>query len=107
MSRPCSPREAKALKFDLDDDLEALRTAPLDADLSQIEPRIWLRIGQARRARSVERWLAPMRAGILLAALTAGAALGAASVCQADARRDVVAFDVEADFAPSTLLGQH
>lgn len=64
------------MKFALDEELEALRTAPFDVDLSQIEPRIWLRIGQVRRARSIEAWLALMRAGVVLAALAAGGRAG-------------------------------
>ncbi|MBL8556563.1 MAG: hypothetical protein JNL41_19980 [Phenylobacterium sp.] len=95
------------MKPSLDDLIEALRASPPDADLSQIGPGAWRRIARVRRARSVDAWLLPARAGAVVFALTAGAALGAAHAREAAPRPEVAAFQVASVFAPSTLLDRH
>ena len=88
----------------LDDLIKDLRSAPLDGDLSRVGPGAWRRIEQLRRARSVDAWLLPARAGALVFALTAGAALGAAHARETGERPEVAAFEVASALAPSTLL---
>ena len=92
------------LKPTLDELIDDLRGAPVDADLSRIGPATWRRIAQARRARSVEAWLLPARAGAVVLALTAGAALGAAHARESNGPSEVAAFQVGSSLAPSTLL---
>lgn len=93
------------MKPGLDDLIEELRAAPADADLSAIGPRAWKRIEQIRRARSMDAWMLPARAGAVVFALTAGAALGAAHARESSARPlEVAAFEVASGLAPSTLL---
>ena len=95
------------MKSPLDELIEDLRASPVDADLSQIGPRVWRRIEQIQRARSFEAWLLPARAGAVMLALTAGAALGGAHVRATDDQSEVAAFEVASSLAPSTLLDQH
>lgn len=86
--------------------LEDLRRSPVDADLSPVGPGAWRRIDKIRRARSLEAWLLPARAGAVVFALTAGAALGAAHARETAERPEVAAFQVASELAPSTLLDQ-
>jgi hypothetical protein len=92
------------LNSSLDEMLEDLRRSPVDADLSQVGPRTWRRIDQIRHARSLEAWLLPARAGVVVFALTAGAALGAAHARETAERPEVAVFQVVSELAPSTLL---
>lgn len=95
------------MKSQLDELIDDLRASPVDVDLSQIGPRTWVRIEQVRRARSLEAWLLPARAGAVMLALTVGAALGVAHVRAAEGQSEVAAFEVASSLAPSTLLDQH
>lgn len=94
----------EGLQTPLDELIEDLRGAPLDADLSQIGPATWRRIEQSRRERSAEAWLLPARAGAIVLALTVGAGLGAASTRVTKAHPEVAPFEVASALAPSTLL---
>ncbi len=89
----------------LDEALATLRQASPDGDLSQVEPRVWLRIAQSRRERDLVRRSAPYRFVAVLLALGLGAAVGAAHARE-DRRpaAEVSAFRVATDLAPSTLL---
>lgn len=102
-----APR-GEGLKPRLDDLIEELRATPLDADLSGIGPGAWARIEQLRRTRSVDIWLLPARAAVVIFALTAGAAMGAAHAREAaDRPQEVAAFEVAGGISPSTLLDRH
>lgn len=93
------------MKPRLDDALQALRDAPADRDLSQLEPTVWLQIGQRRRADVADARAMPLRATAVLLALGVGAVVGGAHAGEARAdRREVSAFEVTTELAPSTLL---
>lgn len=103
----CGAERGGRLKSPLDELIDDLRASPHAADLSQIAPRTWRRIEQVRRARSFDTWLVPARAGAVVFALTAGAALGAAHARETADRPEIGAFEVASAFAPSTLLDEH
>lgn len=103
----CGAVRDERLKPTLDQLIDELRGSPADADLSQIGPLTWRRIEQARRARSIEAWLLPARAGAVVLALTAGAVLGAAHARENGGSSEVAAFQVASTLAPSTLLDKH
>lgn len=91
----------------LDELIETLRREPADADLSQVEPQTWLRIGGERRGGWAEGWLLPVRASAVAAALGAGAVLGAAHAREPADDQEIAAFEVASALAPSTLLDEH
>ena len=89
----------------LDDALQDLRAAPVDHDLSQLEPAVWRRIGGARMERAPAFGFVPMRAAMVVLALMAGVAIGGATaVSQVAAPRETEVFALNSQLAPSTLL---
>lgn len=83
----------------LDSLLQQLRTAPLDSDLSTVEPRVWKRIASLEQAVPLAGWRLPTLAA--LAALL----VGVASTTTASARPpEVSPFSTAIALAPSTLL---
>lgn len=94
------------MKPTLNDLFEGLRNAPVGADLSNIEPRVWARIGREREDRWAGVWFAPARAGAIALALGAGTALGAAHAREVSIPREVAVFEVASALAPSTLLDE-
>ena len=89
----------------LDDVLQDLRAAPVDHDLSQLEPAVWRRIGGARMESAGSFSFMPMRAAMVVIALMAGVAIGGATaVSQAAAPRETEVFALNSQLAPSTLL---
>ena len=83
----------------LDSLLQQMRSAPLDRDLSRVEPGVWARIAAAEQALPLAGWRLP--------ALSALAALlvGVASTTTASARPpEVSPFSPGIALAPSTLL---
>ncbi|MBU1378817.1 MAG: hypothetical protein KKE02_20755 [Alphaproteobacteria bacterium] len=86
--------------------LRELRDTPEGRDLSQLEPEVWLRVGQARRAADADRGAMPMRMAAVLVALGVGAVVGGAHAAEGrPARPEISAFEVATELAPSTLLG--
>ena len=89
----------------LDDALQDLRAAPVDHDLSQLEPAVWRRIGGARIEREPAFGFAPVRMASVVMALVVGAAVGSASaVAAAAAPKETSVFALDSRLAPSTLL---
>jgi len=84
---------------DLDDALSAWRERRPQADLSQLEPRVWAAIA-ATRAPDVAGLLS-VRAAFVAAMMIAGIAAGAASSA---APAEASPFAVHSPYAPSTLL---
>ena len=66
----------------LDDALQDLRAAPVDHDLSQLEPAVWRRIGGARMERSPAFGFVPMRAAMSASAGAASLRPPHQSVCR-------------------------
>lgn len=83
----------------LDPLLSSLAEAPLDRDLSTLEPRVWHRIAVAERALPLAGWRLPAVSAL-------GALLvGIASTSVATARpADPSPFSSAVALAPSTLL---
>lgn len=84
---------------DLDDALAAWRERRREADLSQLEPRVWAAIGAARAPDG--RGLLSVRAAFVAAMMLAGIAAGAAS---SSAPAEASPFALHSRYAPSTLL---
>ncbi len=85
--------------------LRDLRAAPLDRDLSQLEPGVWRRIDQVRRAVDADLRAMPLRTATVLLAMGIGAVVGGAHAAEARATPpEISAFEVAATLAPSTLL---
>lgn len=94
------------MNLDLDDDLRALRAEQTPASYELIEPRVLRGIAAARKAREAAPALYAARAAALVGALSLGVATGAAAaVAVAAEGREISAFSVQAELAPSTLLG--
>lgn len=84
---------------DLDDALSAWRERRPQADLSQLEPRVWAAIA-AKRAPDVAGLLS-VRVAFVAVMMIAGVAAGAASSA---APAEASPFAVHSPYAPSTLL---
>ncbi len=87
------------MRTDLDEMLQAWRRRASQADLSQLEPRVWAAIA-ASRAPDVAGLLS-IRAAFVAAVMIAGVAAGAASNA---APAEASPFSVHSAYAPSTLL---
>jgi hypothetical protein len=84
--------------------LQALKAAPPDAALDQLEPRVWRRI-ERRREEGLFAAPLPARALALVGSLALGVLAGGAAAGQAEpAKQEVGVFSVQAHLAPSTLL---
>jgi len=89
----------------LEEALRDLREAPVDRDLSQLEPQVWLQVGQARRSGEADLRALPLRTAAVLVALGVGAVFGGAQASEGrSARAEISAFEVTTELAPSTLL---
>jgi hypothetical protein len=87
------------MQTNLDDVLSAWRERRPQADLSQLEPRVWAAIA-ATRAPDVAGLLS-VRAAFVAVMMIAGVAAGAASSA---APAEASPFGVHSPYAPSTLL---
>ena len=87
------------MQTNLDDVLSAWRERRPQADLSQLEPRVWAAIA-ATRAPDVAGLLS-VRAAFVAVMMIAGVAAGAASGA---APAEASPFAVHSPYAPSTLL---
>lgn len=87
------------MQTNLDDALSAWRERLPQADLSQLEPRVWAMIA-ATRAPDVAGLLS-VRAAFVAMMMIAGVAAGAASSA---APAEASPFAVHSPYAPSTLL---
>ncbi|MBX9745722.1 MAG: hypothetical protein K2X34_02395 [Hyphomonadaceae bacterium] len=87
------------MRTDLDDALATWRERRHEADLSQLEPRVWAAIAAAR-APDVAG-LVSVRAAFVVAMMLAGIAAGAASSA---APAEASPFALHSRYAPSTLL---
>lgn len=83
----------------IDDALAAWRERPPQADLSQLEPRVWAAIAGARAPHVAG--LLSIRAAFVGAIMIAGVAAGAASGAPPV---EASPFSVHSAYAPSTLL---
>lgn len=81
--------------------LAALRSQPLDAQLDQLELRVWERIGRDQSPSQGGVWA--WRAGVAAAMLTFGVFAGGAAAAKAGV--DPSPFALHSAYAPSTLLG--
>jgi hypothetical protein len=96
------------VKRTLDRDLQALKAAPADRALDQLEPAVWRRIEAARRVRTDAGVLSPAGVAAVAVAMAVGVAIGGTSASEALAeRQEVAVFSVDARLAPSTLLEGH
>jgi len=87
------------MQTNLDDVLSEWRDRRPQADLSQLEPRVWAAIA-ATRAPDVAGLLS-VRAAFVAVMMIAGVAAGAASSA---APAEASPFSVHSPYAPSTLL---
>ena len=87
------------MRTDLDEMLAAWRRRASQADLSQLEPRVWAAIA-ASRAPEIAGLLS-IRAAFVAAIMIAGVAAGAASNATP---AEASPFSVHSAYAPSTLL---
>ena len=89
----------------LDNLIEALGREP-QARLDGLEGRVWARIDALREGRRSSASLAPLWAASIIAALGAGMIGGSLAAPPLESRpMEVAAFSVDAELAPSTLLG--
>ena len=87
----------------LEASLNALRGTPLDVELAEIEQQVWTRLGALRRRQAhAAAW--GWRAAVAAFMAAVGAVTGGAAAAHHLAR-DVSPFLVQAEWAPSTLLG--
>lgn len=92
--------------LDLDEDLRALKAERTPAAYELIEARVLRGIAAARRARDAAPAVYAARAAAVVGALSLGVATGAAAaVAVAAGSQEISAFSVQAELAPSTLLG--
>ncbi len=87
------------MRTDLDNALAAWRERRPQADLSQLEPRVWAAIAVARTPDVAG--LLGVRAALVAAMMLAGIAAGAASSA---APAEASPFALHSPYAPSTLL---
>jgi hypothetical protein len=94
------------MNLDLDDDLRALKAEQTPAAYELIEPRVLSGISAVRKARKAVPSLYAARAAAVVGALSLGAATGgSAAVAVANESQEISAFSIQAELAPSTLLG--
>lgn len=92
----------------LDDELRALKAEPTPEAYDLIEHRVWRGISAVRQARQAAPLVYAVRAAAVVGALGFGVASGgAAAVAIASEGREISAFSVQAQLAPSTLLDYH
>jgi hypothetical protein len=89
------------MRRNLDDLLAAWRQRHTQADLSQLEPRVWAAIA-ATRAPDVAGLLG-VRAALVAAMMITGVAAGAGAAASA-APAEASPFALHSPYAPSTLL---
>jgi hypothetical protein len=87
------------MRTDLDDALAAWRERRPQADLSQLEPRVWAAIAATRTPDAAG--LLSVRAAFVAAMMLAGIAAGATSSA---APAEASPFALHSPYAPSTLL---
>lgn len=90
---------------ELDRELQALRTEPVDARLGQLEPAVWKRIERIEETRSTTLGFLPVRAVAIAGALGLGITGGTfAAVAVAREQHEISVFSIDSRLAPSTLL---
>lgn len=87
------------MRTDLDEAIAAWRKPRHEAELSQLEPRVWAAIAAARAPDMAG--LLSVRAAFVAAMMLAGVAAGAASSA---APAEASPFALHSPYAPSTLL---
>lgn len=92
---------------DIDKRLETLARQP-HPSLHGLEGKVWARIDAVRGRRATARVLMPLRAASLVGALGLGLVGGRLAATAAERPApEISVFSIDANLAPSTLLGGH
>ncbi|HTI66417.1 MAG TPA: hypothetical protein VL460_02600 [Caulobacteraceae bacterium] len=89
---------------DLDDLLGALKVAPLDIALDDLESGVWQRVEERRRARATAGGGLRMQLAVAVAALAMGAVVGGVAAEKRPARSEMVVLSEDAGLTPSVAI---